>query len=105
MQVLDSWLYRGADENQSLMEEMIGQTVIPAESPLREAAARNLAINLGAMLDDLRAAGVASIVCTTASNESGLAPLGEDDVNGLEEKQQRELKRLTTSRVNSRCCA
>lgn len=94
VQVLDSWLYKGADENQSLMEEMIGQTVIAADSPLREAAARNLAANLGTMLDDVRAAGVLSIVCTTASNESGLAPLGEDDMTGLDEKQQREVRRL-----------
>lgn len=94
VQVLDSWLYRGADENQSLMEEMIGQTVIPADSPLRAAAARNLAAHLGTMLDDVRAAGVPAIVCTTASNESGLAPLGEDDVTGLDEKQRRELRRL-----------
>ena len=94
VQVLDSWLYRGADENQSLMEEMIGQTVIAADSPLREAAARNLAAHLGTMLDDVRAAGVPAIVCTTASNESGLAPLGEDDMTGLDEKQQREVRRL-----------
>ena len=94
VQLMDSWLYEGADENKSLMEEMIGQTVIPADSPLREAAARNLASNLGAMLDDARAAGVPAIVCTTASNESGLSPLGEDDVTGLDEKQQRELRRL-----------
>lgn len=94
VQVLDSWLYRGADENQSLMEEMIGQTVIAADSPLREAAARNLAANLGTMLDEVKAAGVASMVCTTASNESGLAPLGEDDTTGLDETQQRELRRL-----------
>ena len=94
VQVIDSWLYKGADESKSLMEEMIGQTVIPADSPLRKAAADNLAANLGTMLDDVRAAGVPAIVCTTASNESGLAPLGEDDVTGLDEKQQRELKRL-----------
>jgi len=94
VQVLDSRLSRGADENQSLVEEMIGQTVIPADSPLREAAVRNLAANLGTMLDKVRAAGVPAIVCTTASNESGLAPLGEDDVAGLDGKQQRELKRL-----------
>jgi tetratricopeptide (TPR) repeat protein len=94
VQLMDSWLYEGADENKSLMEEMIGQTVIPADSPLREAAARNLASNLGAMLDDVRAADVPAIVCTTASNEAGLAPLGEDDVTGLNEKQQRELRRL-----------
>ena len=94
VQLMDSWLYEGVDENKSLMEEMIGQTVIPADSPLREAAARNLAYNLGAMLDDVRAADVPAIVCTTASNEAGLAPLGEDDVTGLDEKQQRELRRL-----------
>ena len=76
------------------MEEMIGQTVIPADSRLRETAARNLAANLGIMLDDVRAAGVPSIVCTTASNESGLAPLGEDDMTGLDDKQQREVRRL-----------
>lgn len=94
VQVLDEWLYRGVDENTSLMEEMVGQTVIASDSPLREAAARNLATNLGTMLDDVRAAGVPSIVCTTASNESGLAPLGEDDLTGLDEKQQREIRRL-----------
>lgn len=94
VQIMDGWLYKGADENRSLMEEMIGQTVIAADSPLREAAARNLASNLETMLDDLGQAGVPAIVCTTASNESGLAPLGEDDVIGLDEKQQRELKRL-----------
>jgi len=94
VQVLDGWLYKGADENRSLMEEMIGQTVIPGDSPLREAAARNLASNLGTMLDEARAAGVPALVCTTASNESGLAPLGKDDITGLNEEQQRELRRL-----------
>ena len=94
VQVLDSWFCLGADKNRNLMEEMIGQTVIAAGSPLREAAARNLAANLGTMLDEVNAAGVASMVCTTASNESGLAPLGEDDVAGLDEKQQGELRRL-----------
>jgi tetratricopeptide (TPR) repeat protein len=93
-QALESRFDSGADEKRSLMEEMVGQAIVPADSPLREAAARNLASNLGAMLDDVRAAGVPSIVCTTASNESGLAPLGEDDVAGLDERQQRELKLL-----------
>jgi len=66
-----------ADENRSLMEQMVGKTVIPADSPLRVAAARNLATHLGRMLDATRAAGVPAVVCTTASNESGFAPLGE----------------------------
>ena len=70
-------LVRGkADESRTLMEQMIGKTVIPADSPLRRAAARNLETHLGRMLDATRRAGVPAIVCTTASNESGLAPLG-----------------------------
>jgi len=94
IQLVDRWVYRGADGDRTLMEEMIGRTVIPADSPLREAAACNLASNLGTMLDDVTAAGVPALVCTTASNESGLAPLGEDDITGLDETQQRELRRL-----------
>jgi tetratricopeptide (TPR) repeat protein len=94
VQALDSLLYRGADGNSTLMEAMIGRTFIPDHSPLRTAAARNLASNLGTMLDDVRAAGVPAIVCTTASNESGLAPLGADDVAGLDENQRAQLDRL-----------
>jgi hypothetical protein len=66
-----------ADENRSLMEQMVGKTVIPADSSLRTAAARNLETHLGQMLDAVQAAGVPAVVCTTASNESGLVPLGE----------------------------
>lgn len=66
-----------ADENRSLMEQMVGKTVIPADSPLRAAAARNLETHLGRMLDAVRAAGIPAVVCTTASNEAGLAPLGD----------------------------
>ena len=66
-----------ADENRSLMEQMVGKTVIPADSPLRAAAARNLETHLGRMLDAVRAAGIPAVVCTTASNEAGLAPRGE----------------------------
>jgi tetratricopeptide (TPR) repeat protein len=94
VQALDSLLYRGADGSSTLMEAMIGQTFIPCDSPLREAAARNLAANLGTMLDEARAAGVPAIVCTTASNESGLAPLGEDDFGGLDDRQRAEVQRL-----------
>jgi tetratricopeptide (TPR) repeat protein len=64
------------------MEQMIGQTFIPADAPLREAAAKNLRLHLGQMLTDTRAAGVPAIVCTTASNEAGMAPLGEEDTRG-----------------------
>ena len=94
VQVLDGWLYKGADENRSLMEQMIGRTFIPSDSPLREAAARNLNANLGTMLDDAKKSGIPVLVCTTASNESGLAPLGDDDMTGLDKKQQREVRAL-----------
>jgi len=94
MQVVDRWVYRGADADRTLMETMIGQTVIPADSAVREAAARNLADNLGTMLDEVRGAGVPAVVCTTASNESGLAPIGEEELSGLDENQQRELRRI-----------
>lgn len=66
-----------ADESRTLMEQMVAKTVIPPDSPLRTAAAGNLEAHLGRMLDIAAAAGVPAIVCTTASNESGLAPLGE----------------------------
>lgn len=99
VQLLDGWLYGKADENRTLMEQMIGRTFIPADSPLRESAARNLATNLGTMLDEVRAAGVPALVCTTASNESGLAPLGEDDTSGLDEVQLKELRRLLAEAV------
>lgn len=83
VQAVESVVRAGADENRTLMEQMIGQTFIASDSPLREAAARNLQANLGDMLDQVKAAGVAALVCTTASNESGLAPLGQDDVSNL----------------------
>lgn len=94
VQVLDGWLYRGADENRSLMEQMIGRTFIPTDSPLRDAAARNLETNLGTMLDDAKRAGTPVLVCTTAANESGLAPLGNDELTGSDESRQRELRAL-----------
>ena len=83
VQAVESVVRAGADENRTLMEQMIGQTFIACDSPLRQAAARNLQANLGDMLDQVKAAGVAALVCTTASNESGLAPLGQDDVSNL----------------------
>jgi len=94
VQAIERRFLRKANSPLNSLAASQGETGIPADSPLREAAARNLAANLGAMLDDVRAAGVPAIVCTTTSNESGLAPLGTDDTGELDEKQQRELKRL-----------
>ena len=94
VQAVESVVRAGADENRTLMEQMIGQTFIACDSPLREAAARNLQANLGDMLDQVKAAGVAALVCTTASNESGLAPLGQDDVSNLSSAAQQEFNEL-----------
>jgi tetratricopeptide (TPR) repeat protein/nitrate reductase NapE component len=65
------------EENRTLMEEMIGQVSIAPDSPLRATAASHLRAHLEAMIREAKAAGATPIVCTTASNESGLAPLGD----------------------------
>jgi lysophospholipase L1-like esterase len=77
VQAAEGLIHRKADESRTLMEEMVGKTVIPADSPLRAAAARNLETHLDRMLETVRAAGLPAVVCTTASNEAGLRPLGE----------------------------
>ena len=94
VQAVEGFLHRGSDESRTLMEQMIGQTFIPADAPLRQAAARNLGLHMERMLAQAKAAGVPAIVCTTASNESGMGPLGEDDLRGLTEPQKREFERL-----------
>jgi tetratricopeptide (TPR) repeat protein len=78
VQALDSLVHSRTEENRSLMEQMIGRISIPADSPLRDAAARNLRENLETIFSEIRASGVPVIACTTASNESGMAPLGRD---------------------------
>ncbi|NBX25143.1 MAG: tetratricopeptide repeat protein [Planctomycetes bacterium] len=94
VQAVEGFLHRGSDESRTLMEQMIGQTFIPADAPLREAAARNLGLHMERMLAQAKAAGVPAIVCTTASNESGMGPLGEDDLRELTEAQKAEFERL-----------
>jgi tetratricopeptide (TPR) repeat protein len=87
-EAVSSWLYRDKDEQNSLMETMVSQAFIPYDSPLRESAARNLAAHLGTMLVDVQSANVPAVVCTTASNEAGLAPLGQADTQGLTQKEK-----------------
>ena len=93
-QTLNETLRRKSDENQTLMEQMMGRAAIPADSPLRAAAARNLEENLVAMLAQTDAAGVPALVCTTASNEADLAPLGAEDETGADPAQQAAAHRL-----------
>ncbi|MEY3142047.1 MAG: hypothetical protein RLY21_540 [Planctomycetota bacterium] len=77
VQATESLFRGGAAEDRTLMEQMIGQTSIAPDSPLREAAAHNLEAHLAEMIASTKAAGAVPIVCTTATNESGVAPLGE----------------------------
>jgi lysophospholipase L1-like esterase len=77
VQAIDWVFRRDADADRTLMEQMIGQTVIPPDSPLRTAAAANLRTHLGRIMEMAKDAGVPVVACTTASNESGLRPLGE----------------------------
>lgn len=92
-QTLNNALRRKSDSSQTLMEQMMGRAAIPPDSPLRAAAARNLEENLVAMLAQARAAGVPAIVCTTASNEADLAPLGGADETGADPAQRAEARR------------
>lgn len=101
VQALDSWLHGKSDENRSLMEQMIGQIVVPPASPLRDAAARNLEAHIGMMLDDMESAGVPALVCTTASNEAGLAPIGQSDEDGLNECAVTELAGLLNAAASA----
>ena len=92
-QTLNEALRRPSDSSQTLMEQMMGRAAIPPDSPLRAAAARNLEENLVAMLAQTQAAGVPAIVCTTASNEADLAPLGGADETGADPAQRAEARR------------
>ncbi|TVQ63128.1 MAG: hypothetical protein EA378_02215 [Phycisphaerales bacterium] len=68
-----------ADGARTLMETMVGQSFIGVDSPLREAAVRNLSHNLREMAAACDAIGVPMLLCTLASNERDMAPLGEPD--------------------------
>ena len=79
---------------ESLMEAMVGQASIAPDDPKRAAAARNLETFVGDMIDRCRARGVSVIVCTLPANESGMAPLGVDDLRSLTPEQQQRVTEL-----------
>lgn len=94
VQLLDKFLYAGTDQSRQLMERMVGESVIEPGSNLRAAAARNLQANLGTMLAETRSAGVPAVVCTTASNEADMAPIGEDQTGSLAPQDRDNFTRL-----------
>jgi lysophospholipase L1-like esterase len=94
IQATESLFQGGATQDRTLMEQMIGQMSIAPDSPLREAAARNLETHLGAMIAAVKSAGAIPIVCTTATNESGLAPIGDSEPSA---KRFREAQALAAA--------
>lgn len=93
IQALNHYTERKPEGNLTLMEQMIGETSIPFDSGLREAAAANLEYSLGEISRMCMDAGVPLILCTTASNESGLYPMGSDDNDDLAEDVKKEIKK------------
>jgi tetratricopeptide (TPR) repeat protein len=91
------WNSEDALKGKTLMEIMAAQTFTAPDSPLRRAAARNLGENIGEMLSRCRARGVPAIVCTMPCNESGLFPVGEDQLDGLHAEQQTQFSTLLES--------
>lgn len=81
-------------EDRTLMETMMGRSRIGADDPIRGAATRNLGVFVGEMIDRCRSAGVPVIVCTPPGNERGLAPLGEEDLEGLSGEARDRLAEL-----------
>ena len=77
-QFMSEMLYKNPPHEKTLMEEMMARAVVPVDSPSRALAARQLGENIRAMIDMMNSSKIPVVVCTTASNESGLAPLGDD---------------------------
>jgi tetratricopeptide (TPR) repeat protein len=80
-------------EGRTLMEAMIGEVHIPADSDLRDAAARLLHAHVSKIAAVSKANGIPLLVCLPAANERGLAPLGEsrlDDCSPTEQKAIRD---------------
>ena len=88
------WQSEESLKGKTLMEIMAAQTYTAPDSPLREAAARNLGGNVAEMLARCRARGVPAIVCTLPSNERDLCPVGAERLDGLSAENQSRFSSL-----------
>ncbi len=90
VQWIDSFARPGVtgEGQRTLMELMVGQSYTAADDPIRDAAARNLKANIGEIIARAQARGVPVMVCTLASNERDLAPLGAEDLSHLSTTDQ-----------------
>jgi hypothetical protein len=93
VQGIESLVRGRSSGDRTLMEQMIGQTVIPSDAGLRRAAADNLGGHIEQMVEACRAAGVPVLVCTTASNEAGLVPLGQEGLEGQDSEARATIER------------
>lgn len=84
VQFINEFIFSNENENRTLMEQMINKVQISHNNPLRNAAVENLKYNLSKMVEEVKNAGIPLLLCTTTSNESGLAPLGEDDLSSID---------------------
>lgn len=84
----------GSTARRTLMEAVVGRAHVAPDSSLREAAAGNLYAHLTETIERCQERAVPVIVCTLASNERGLAPIGTPDLSHLSEKRQKEVKEL-----------
>jgi len=91
------WNSEDALKGKTLMEIMAAQTYTAPDSPLRNAAARNLGSNIAEMLSRCRARGVPAIVCTMPCNERSLSPVGEDRLVGPTAHQESQFSNLLES--------
>lgn len=94
VQVVYELLGNDEDETRTLMEQMIGRSIVPPDDSMREDAAENLKYNLNRIASEVESSGVQLIFCTTASNETGLEPLGINETENLSEKDKLKLNQL-----------
>lgn len=80
--------------DKTLMEVMVGQSYLAPDSPIREAAARNLGYHIAEIIERCEARGVSVLVCTQPSNERDLAPLGSEDLSTLSGEAQQRVGQL-----------
>jgi tetratricopeptide (TPR) repeat protein len=95
VQALERLGARGASTpSHTLMEDVVKESAIPANSPLRQAASHNLHAHVGDMITRSRQAGAAVVVCIPPVNESGMAPIGRSAVEEMEPAQRKPIEAL-----------
>lgn len=80
LQKLDEILHPPPTTETSLMEIMMGDPGIDPDDSRRSLAAQNLGENIREMIQTCTKADIPILVCTTAVNEAGLAPIGNPPI-------------------------